>query len=262
MEFQHDLLLDDEPPAVEIFQGDRRSPFLLLCDHASNRIPRQLGQLGLDTEALHAHIAWDIGAAGLARELARLLGAPLYLQGYSRLVIDCNRPLAAADSIPETSGGIDIPGNRRLTEQARALRAEALFKPYHAAIERELEDRASRGEPTALVTVHSYTPVLLEQARRWHTGILYNRDQRLAAPLLQLLRQEHGVVVGENEPYSVSDTSDFAINVYGEQRGNPYVEIEVRQDLIAETAGQIEWAARYARLLLAAGSIAVSQFRM
>lgn len=244
------LLAPHEPSPVEVVRAGAPAPFVLVCDHAGRALPASLGTLGLSPEDLQAHIAWDIGAAGVALYVSAALQATLFLQRYSRLVIDCNRPLSAADSIPERSGGIEIPGNARLGEQAAAERARAIFAPYHSAISSALEQRP----PYMLVSVHSFTPELYGVRRPFHAGVLYERDSRLAAPLLQLLRREPGLVVGDNEPYSASSATDYAIIEYGERRGAPYVELEVRQDLVADDAGQREWGERFARLLLAAST--------
>ena len=246
----HDLLSPDEPAPVELLRPDAKSPFVLVCDHAGRRLPRALGNLGLASDALEAHIAWDIGAAEVARYMSAELDAALFVQRYSRLVIDCNRPLSAPDSIPEVSGGIPIPGNRGLSKDQAAERARAVFTPYHEAIHSFLAARPSY----LLVSVHSFTPELYGKRRPFHAGVLYERDSRLAAPLLGLLRSEPDLVVGDNEPYAASAASDYAIMEYGERRGAPYVELEVRQDLVSEEQGQRRWAERFSRLLLRASA--------
>ena len=244
------LLGPDEPSPVEVVGEERGAPFVILCDHAGRRLPRALGSLGLSADALETHIAWDLGAADVARRLADALDAPLFLQRYSRLAIDCNRPLSAPDSIPVTSGGISIPGNQRLSRAQSEARAQAIFAPYHARISTLLAERPRY----ALVTVHSFTPELHGEHRPFHAGVLYERDTRLAAPMLSLLRQEPGLLVGDNEPYQASAATDYAIIEHGERRGAPYVELEVRQDLVADEAGQALWAERFARLLRIASS--------
>ena len=201
------LLELDEPAAVEVFQESAAAPWVIVCDHAGRALPRALGTLGLSPEDLQAHVAWDIGALGVARQLALALEAPLFSQRYSRLVIDCNRPLTAPDSIPEQSGGIAIPGNQGLTRAAVEQRTGAVFQPYHARIKGALERRG----PYALISVHSFTPELYGTKRPFHAGVLYESDTRLAAPLLELLRQEPGLVVGDNEPYAASAATDYAI---------------------------------------------------
>jgi predicted N-formylglutamate amidohydrolase len=246
------LLGEDEPPAFEVAGRDGRSPFVVTCDHAGRRLPRSLGSLGLSAQDLASHIAWDIGAGGVARRLATVLDAFVAWQRYSRLVIDCNRPLGAVDSIATLSERTLIPGNQNLGRDDAHSRTREIFHPYHDQIRNELERRSERGRPSVLVAVHSFTPVFLDVARPWHIGVLYDRDTRLAEPLLQLLRGEEDLVVGCNEPYAVSDLSDFSVVHHGEQRGIPYVELEIRQDLIADDAGQIAWVERLARLLPAA----------
>lgn len=247
-----ELLAPDEPGAYRIVEGGGTSPYFLICDHANRSIPRSLGTLGLSEADLRAHIAWDIGAAGLAVELAERLGAFLILQNYSRLVIDCNRPLDAPDSIAKKSEGIVIPGNQSVSSAEAALRAESIYHPYHGRIRSELDRRDAEGRETVIVTVHSFTPVYFGQARPWHAGVLYQRDARLAHALLELLRREPDLVIGDNEPYRVTDRSDVAVVEYGERRSKLHVEIEVRQDLIADTGGQRLWADRLARVLEAA----------
>jgi predicted N-formylglutamate amidohydrolase len=246
------LLAADEPPAFTVHHPDAASPFLLTCDHAGRRIPRRLGDLGLPENELHRHIAWDIGAAGLARWLADRLDAWLIEQTYSRLVIDCNRPLHSPTSIVTLSERTEVPGNRGLAPAEIEARRREIFAPYHARTVQELDRRQAAGRPTVLVTVHSFTPVFLDAARAWHLGVLYQRDTRLAHALLEVLREDGAWTVGDNQPYAVSDASDYAIPVYGEGRGLLHVELEVRQDLIAEPAGQEAWAQRLAAWLPAA----------
>ncbi|HET7544269.1 MAG TPA: N-formylglutamate amidohydrolase [Polyangiaceae bacterium] len=243
------LLEADEPAPFEVIEDERRSPFLITCDHAGKRLPRALGTLGLPESELNRHIAWDLGAAAVTRLLARELGAFAILQTYSRLVIDCNRPLEVPSSIPVISEHTVIPGNQNLSEAQRAERARAIFHPYHDRILSEFERRAQAAQPSVLIAMHSFTPTFKGVARSWHTGMLYNRDVRLAHALIGLLRQDPELVVGDNEPYFVSDLSDYGVVVYGEGRGIAHVEIEIRQDLLEGEAGQAEWAERFARLL-------------
>ena len=243
------LLAPDEPAAFEVIEDERRSPFLITCDHAGKRLPRALGTLGLPERELHRHIAWDIGAAQVTRLLARELGAFAILQTYSRLVIDCNRPLDAPSSIATISENTPIPGNLELSPAHSAERARAVFHPYHARILSEFERRAHAAQPSVLIAMHSFTPTFMGVSRPWHTGMLYNRDARLGRKLSELLRRDPELVVGDNEPYSVSDLSDYGAVVYGERRGILHVEIEIRQDLLLDEAGQQAWAERFARLL-------------
>ncbi len=245
------LLADDEAPAFEVLRADGRSPYLLIADHAGQAVPRRLAGLGLPQHELDRHIGWDIGIAGVTRELAALLDAFAITQTYSRLVIDCNRPPAAPSSIPEISDGTLIPANQQLSAHDRQQRIDAIFAPYHTRIEAELDARQQRAQPTLLVAMHSFTPVMAGVARPWHAGVLYQRDARLAHALRDALAVEPGMVIGDNQPYSVSDATDYAIPVHAERRGLAHVELEIRQDLIADAAGQRAWAQRLARLFTA-----------
>jgi predicted N-formylglutamate amidohydrolase len=243
------LLSKDEVAPVEVGGREGSSPFFLVCDHAGRLIPSALESLGLSDEQLDRHIAWDIGAAAVARRLAGELGATAILQRYSRLVIDCNRPLDAADSIVRRSEMTDVPGNTDLAPSRSEERARAIFWPYHDEIRARLDRRAAEGRSTVLVAMHSFTPVFLDRARQWHAGVLYNRDARLGRQLLRVLRDEGDLVVGDNEPYAAGDLTDYTIVHHGEGRGLLHVEIEIRQDLITDARGQDAWAARLARLL-------------
>ena len=243
------LLAADEVCPFEILPAAQDSPFVLTCDHAANRVPRALGTLGVSEAERSRHIGWDIGAAAVTRALAARLGCWAILQAYSRLVIDCNRPPGVASSIPRRSEATDIPGNCGLDATARQARQAAIFDPYHAAIAAELDRRAAAGQPTFLVAMHSFTPVYEGVARPMHAAILYHRDAGLSPALLARLREEAGLIIGDNEPYRVSDETDYGIPVHGERRGLPCVEIEIRQDLIAHPAGQAAWTDILARLL-------------
>ena len=243
------LLSEDEPAPVVIDHPDGASDFFLVCDHAGRRMPRRLGQLGVSDAEMDRHIAYDIGAAAVAVQLADALDATLIRQIYSRLVIDCNRDPSVPSSIPELSESTPIPGNVGITDAERQLRRAALFEPYHGAIAAALDARGARGRPTAFVAVHSFTPIFKGFVRPWHVGVLYNRDARLSLLLKRLLLEEGDLVVGDNEPYFVNDLSDYSIPVHAERRSLPYLELEIRQDLIADAAGQTEWAMRLVRLL-------------
>ena len=247
------LLTADEPVAFTMERPQGRSEFLLVCDHASRLVPHSLGSLGLDETQLASHIAWDIGAAGVARQLSAALDATLLLQSYSRLVIDCNRPPGSATSIPTRSEYVRIAANESLPAAEAAARVAEIFTPYHAAISTVLEQRRVAGTRTLLVAMHSFTPVYLGQARPWKIGLMYRKDRRLGRALLELLRQDNSLHAGENQPYAISDDTDYTIPVHGEARGLPHVGIEIRQDLIADTHGQQEWATRLAHLLPIAG---------
>jgi predicted N-formylglutamate amidohydrolase len=244
------LLLDAEDvPPVHEDNAEGRSPFLLISDHYGRAIPRALGDLGLPESELARHIAWDIGIAGVAERLSKHLDAHLIAQRYSRLVIDCNRPPCVASSIPRRSEATAIPGNEGLARDAAEARRKEIFEPYHRRIHEAIDARLRDGVPTVLVSLHSFTPVYAGVVRPWHIGTLYNRDTKLAPLLLKLLRAETGLVVGDNEPYAVSDATDYTIPVHGEARGLMNTGIEIRQDLIADPAGETQWADRLARIL-------------
>ena len=243
------LLAADEPAPVTIRNADGNSPLLIVADHAGNRVPRALGTLGVSDAERARHIGWDIGIAPVCRLLADALGACLIQQNYSRLVIDCNRPPGTEQSMPMISELTPIPGNVGLSEADKEARINEIFQPYHDAIGAELDRRKQGGLPAALIAMHSFTPVYKGVARPWHAGVLYNRDARFAQRLRLLLEQETHLVVGDNEPYSVDDFTDHTIPVHGERRTLHHIAIEIRQDLITEEAGQIEWAERLTRLL-------------
>jgi len=213
-------------------------------------VPHKLGSLGVSAADMERHIAWDIGAADVAIRLAAALDAFAILQTYSRLVIDCNRRPGIPASIVRISESTRIPGNEIVTVEEAAARDREIFRPYHDRIRTELDTRQAQGRPTILISVHSFTPRFHGNQRPWHAGVLYNRDARLASELLRRLRADPGLVIGDNEPYSVGDTTDYTIPEHGERRGLPHVGIELRQDLISAEAGQREWAERLARALV------------
>jgi predicted N-formylglutamate amidohydrolase/fermentation-respiration switch protein FrsA (DUF1100 family) len=244
------LLSKADPPPFRVLEGKPTSPFLFTCDHAGRVIPPSLANLGLPESELSRHIAWDIGAAQVAERLAKLLGGFMILQTYSRLVIDCNRPLDAKSSIAELSEATLIPGNQGLSALDTEQRASAIFRPYHGRIERELARRRRLGMPTIYVAVHSFTPSYLNVTRPMHVGVLYGSDARFAHQVLARLRADSRWVVGDNEPYRVSETTDYGVIHHAERRGLPYVELEIRQDLIADEAGQAAWAELMAAVLV------------
>ena len=249
------LLAPDEPtPVVELRSGGA-SPFFLVSDHAGKRIPRALHDLGLGEPDLSRHIAWDIGIEGVARRLADLLDAHLIMQIYSRLVIDCNRPPGSPTSIAPLSDGTIVPGNENISIEDAAPRVREIFAPYHSAVEQALNKRQTAHTPTILVSLHSFTPVYAGMPRPWQAGVLYNRYSALAHALRDLMAAPGDLVVGDNEPYSVSDDTDYTIPVHGERRGLVHVAIEIRQDLIAQETGQREWADRLAELLPKAAGV-------
>ncbi len=238
------LLGPGDPPPVEIALAEGKAPLLLTCDHASHAVPHSLALLGLSPEALHRHIGWDIGAASVTRLMAARLDAPAVLAGYSRLVIDCNRDPADPTSIPAASDGVEIPGNCGLAPAQRAARHSAIFTPYHQAIAARLDDFAKRGIVPAVLSIHSFTPVMNGMARPWHVGILWDKDSRIPAPLLQALRTDRSIVVGDNQPYSAREPAGYTVRHHAVGRGLPHVAIELRQDLIGTPEGAAAWAER------------------
>jgi predicted N-formylglutamate amidohydrolase len=266
-----DALGPEEPPCYRVMRAEGRSPFVLTCDHAGRRLPTSLGSLGLSERELTTHIAWDLGIAGLGEKLAATLDAFAIFQTYSRLVIDVNRPLNSPESIVTRSERSDIPGNMQLSSTEAEARAQAIFWPYHRRIARELDRRLAAGQPSVLVTLHSFTPIFMDVPRAVQIGVLYGRDARLGHALLAQLRRveargparEHEVeareparerpsgelCVADNEPYAVSDDGDYTLLVHGEQRGLLHVELEIRQDLLANEHDQHAMSARLARAL-------------
>ena len=246
------LLAPDEPAPVLERNTDGPSPFLLTADHYGRLTPRALGNLGVSAAEWERHIAWDIGIGRVTTLLSDALGAHMIAQRYSRLVIDCNRPPGVASSIPIISEATRIAGNEGLSHAEREARRLEIFKPYHDRLGAILDARLGLRQPTILLAMHSFTPVYADVARPWQIGTLYNRDKRLAAILLELLRAEGDLTVGDNQPYAASDATDYCIPVHCEPRALIHCGIEIRQDLIADEAGQHAWAERLTRVFSAA----------
>jgi predicted N-formylglutamate amidohydrolase len=238
-------LSPDDPAPVIVHNSGARGRVLLICDHAGRRIPSRLGGLGLGPADLQRHIAWDIGAAALARRLADMLGAELVLQIYSRLVVDCNRDPASPDIAPAVSDGSAIPGNAGLGEDRLRSRIAEIHAPYHAAIAAAL-DRA--GLDATLVSIHSFTPVMQGFVRPWQVGVLHEHDSAASERMLTALRRQGDLTVGDNQPYAMNGL-DYTIPRHAKGRGLDYLELEVRQDLIIEEAGQAMMASRLAPLI-------------
>lgn len=232
------LLGDDEPSPYRTENATGRSRIVFTCDHASHTVPRRLGNLGINAKDLRRHIGWDIGAAEVTVRLARRFDAPAVLSGYSRLVIDCNRSPDSATSILESSDGTRIPGNIGLTPEEVSRRTSDLFVPYHRAIANAL-DRIRRTEATPVfVAVHSFTPRMNGgPARPWHFGVLWDEDPRVAVPLIEALRSNDGVLVGDNQPYSGRDHFDFSQDFHASSRGIPSALVEIRENLIRDGEG-------------------------
>jgi predicted N-formylglutamate amidohydrolase len=238
------------PVAVESLNETGQSPVVLLCEHASNFIPAEYAGLGLATSELQRHIAWDIGAAGVARLLSRLLDAPAFLGAYSRLLIDLNRPPNAPSSIVARSEATDVPGNESLTPAERERRSARIFKPYHQAVEKHLAQRSSARRSAVIVAIHSFTPTYHGKPREWHAGVLFDKATAFAETTMERLRAGEGnLKVGANVPYAVSPEEDYGLLVYGDNIGNPALLVEIRQDLLLTEKHQRDWADRLAAAL-------------
>ncbi len=244
------LLGPEDPDPVGIRNRAVRSPFLLICDHAGNAVPASLDKLGLGTADLERHIGIDVGILPVSERISDLIGAPLVYQRYSRLVVECNRKRTAPDLIAPISDGTPVPGNIGIGEAERERRIREIAEPYHQEVSVRLAASAAEGL-AVLISMHSFTPSLRSKpfARPWHVGLCYGRNDAFSRCVLAVLEAEPDLVVGRNQPYSVDVETDYSVPLYGEERGHPYVEFEIRQDLIAEAAGQQRWAAQIVDVL-------------
>jgi predicted N-formylglutamate amidohydrolase len=243
------IVRDVASDAVETIDGDPAAGLVVLCDHASNALPPEYGDLGLPAGEFQRHIAYDIGAAALARRVAAALGVPAVLSRFSRLLIDPNRGEDDPTLIMRLSDGAVVPGNARVDAAERQRRLERYYVPYHTAVTRVLDAALATGRAPAILSVHSFTPAWKGRPRPWHAGILWDLDPRFAAPLIAALRADGSLVVGDNEPY-VGALKGDTLHRHGSLRGFAHALIEVRQDLIADDTGTGEWAARLAPILL------------
>ncbi len=241
-------LASDEPSPAAPFNVDGQAPAFICCDHAGRAIPRSLGDLGVTSDELSRHIGWDIGALDVATRLAAMLDAPGIAAPYSRLVIDCNRRIGHQSSIPESSDGTRVPGNEGLSEAEKQARADLIWRPYHDALAVGLAKARARRPQAALISIHSFTPEMAGKARPWQIGLVWNRDARMATPLLAALGAHADLCVGDNQPYSGRDGFGYTVPHHAGSGGFPHVMFEIRQNEIADAAG----AERYARLICAA----------
>jgi predicted N-formylglutamate amidohydrolase len=241
------------PPAedrlVERFHVGGQTACLVLCDHAGRWIPPRLGDLGLPDHELRRHIGWDIGAADVSRELAVLLDAPALLCHVSRLVIDPNRRPGRPESIPAESDSTPVPGNREVDAAEARRRLRDCFIPYHRAVARQIARLRRRVGVPAIVSIHSFTPMIQRDWRPWQVAVLWDEDDRLAAPVLDSLRREDGLRVGDNEPYSGRYPVGYTIPFHARRAGLPHVTFELRQDLIDTAPRARAWAERLAAAL-------------
>ncbi len=229
--------------SYEILPGRSDAGVLLICDHAVNTLPEGYGGLGLPRSELKRHIAYDLGAYAVTRRVAQALGVPAISARFSRLLIDVNRGLDDPTLIMRLSDGAVVPGNRQIDAEERARRVATYYEPYHLAIDDLIEQCMAAGVPPILLSIHSFTEVWKGARRPWHAAILWDRDYRFSVPLLESLRAEKGLVVGENEPYDGKLAGDCMWQ-HGTRRGLAHTILEVRQDLIRDEAGQAEWAER------------------
>jgi len=225
-----------------LWECDARLPVLLVCDHASNRIPPELNDLGLLRDQLETHIGWDIGAARVSKLLAEAFHVPVVQASNSRLVVDCNRRLDDPSAFPVNSDGIAVPGNSAMSEADKGARAERFYWPYHHAIRDQVRRLEAKAAAPAIIAVHSFTPTMAGQQRPWQIGALWDKDSRIARPFINALRHQTDIVVGDNEPYSGRHPADFTLDHHAEAEGLPHLGIEVRQDLIADEVGARHWA--------------------
>jgi predicted N-formylglutamate amidohydrolase len=221
--------------------------FVVVCDHASNRIPDDYKTFGFDPEAQKTHIAWDRGALGVARHLMRSLDAPLIWPDVSRLVIDCNRPPDSATLIVTESERQPVPANQGLSDDERCRRLAYIHAPYHDAIDACLNERAD--QEIAIVAIHSFTPIYLGELRPWQVGIVFDDDRRVADRLLEGLKGDSNLTVGANEPYSPADEVYYTVARHARPRGLPAAMIVIRNDEIGDEAGEQCWAERLKSLL-------------
>ena len=236
------------PPAFQRIKGGERAAALLVCDHASAAIPAHLGDLGLDAITLASHVAWDIGAAQVTRLLAARLDCPALLAGVSRLVIDCNRQPGDPASIPARTCEVEIPGNGEIDDAEAEARARTWFWPYHQEIGTTLAHMLRHGTVPAMISIHSFTPAMAGLRRPWQVGVLWNRDGRMALPLIEALRRRPDFCVGDNQPYSGRELN-YTLDTHAGAAGLPHVSFEIRQDLIGDDQGCHQWSALLAQVL-------------
>lgn len=237
-----------DPPAVEVFNANATTPVLLICDHASRRLPASFGDCGLSEADRARHIAWDIGAADVTRCIAQRLDATAVFSGYSRLLVDCNRHMQDPTLMPKVSDGTEVSFNAAISERDRQGRIEAFYRPYHDAIADQLTRLSAHAPAPVVLSIHSCTPRMNGHFRPWHIGVCWERDRRIAGPVLATLERRRDIVVGDNVPYALESWEDYSIPWHAMRRGWPHLQVEFRQDLVENPSG----AERYAGILLEA----------
>lgn len=245
------MLLDiHDPHPVSVTNKDSLSPFFMVCDHAGRIIPKQLGNLGLAEKDLYRHIAWDIGVKNIGEVLSVLLDATFVSQTYSRLVIDCNRSFANPTMIPEVSDDLPIPGNQNLTPAQKQLRITEIYESYHQMISQLIENRIKTNIETIFISLHSFTPEMKDSFKRpWHAGILHGQNNQFSMVFKKILEENYAYPIGDNQPYALSPKNDYTVPTHAYQRNLPYLELEIRQDLITTKDQQQEWTERLSLLL-------------
>lgn len=232
------LLTEAEGSPVAVENPEALSPFLLVCEHASRRLPEKMGTLGLSPDALSSHIAWDPGALAVSKLLVKNLDAALVYQRFSRLVYDCNRPPEAEGAMPSVSEVFEVPGNAAISAAERRARTDALYVPFRDELVDFIAARKANGRPPVLVTMHSFTPVYHGRQRDVEVGILHDTDKRLAAAMLAVAEKTKRYDVRRNEPYGPADGVTHTLIEHGVKNGLLNVMIEIRNDLIQDEAGQ------------------------
>lgn len=231
-----------------VVPGDRARGILLVCDHARNALPEQYGSLGLPHSEFERHIAFDIGVEELTQRLAARLGVPAVLSCFSRLLIDPNRGEKDPTLIMQLSDGAVVPGNATITPEEREYRLNTFYRPYHAAIDAEIDAAMAEGVPPAVVSIHSFTPAWKGVPRPWQIGFLWDNDRRFSDLFITAMQAEGGLCVGDNEPYAGGLEGD-CMDRHAVRRGLPHTLVEVRQDLISDAPGIAEWTDRLAAAL-------------
>lgn len=244
------LLATHDPYPVTVRNKNSLSPFFMVCDHAGCLIPVNLEYLGLQERDCHRHIAWDIGIKQVGEALSILLDSTFVTQTYSRLVIDCNRGLNNLTLIPEISDGLSITGNNKLSIEQRQERIAEIYEPYHQEIGQLIENRLETNIETIFISLHSFTPEMKDGFKRpWHAGILHDQNNEFSLVFKKILQENYPYPIGDNQPYALTPKNDYTVPTHAYKNNLPYLELEIRQDLITTKDQQQEWAERLSLLL-------------